>query len=335
MTAYYGDENYDATGGGEVQIMVEQPAVYYKITPTNLSDNNNIIEGEYCVADGPMEGYTLHPAFTDDIHNYSKIYNGCFEGTRNTVSAYGYTIGSYATKKTSDISNQTRSYFRQQLNSYYDSSSSGWMIQSKQMYDLDNLLMAIEYMSFDFRNSISYGVTNSPSAQAIGQDYKLDSNGTGMMGIDKTISAPFTWRWKENHYGNYAEYVDGINVTGGNFYVSNQQSSYRDKIYAAPYYVISPGPDYVTSGSDTAICYFKYSSSNPWIFMAGENISATQHIGGNFYGTRYSDREFFQGGFWNDETRAGGFNAQFHNSFPYINSAILCRLAGRFAKDYM
>ena len=67
ITAYYGDENY-AEDGSNGQVMVFQPAFYYKVVPLKLEKNTDsgigyhLRKANYYVSSKPKTGFKLHPA---------------------------------------------------------------------------------------------------------------------------------------------------------------------------------------------------------------------------------------------------------------------------------
>ena len=74
ITAYYGDENY-AEDGSNGQVMVFQPAFYYKVVPLKLEKNTDsgigyhLRKANYYVSSKPKTGFKLHPAFYDENGN--------------------------------------------------------------------------------------------------------------------------------------------------------------------------------------------------------------------------------------------------------------------------
>ena len=240
--------------------MVEQPIVYYAIQNLDIASGGKYINScDYLVADEPIVGFELHPAFTDDTNIFDKIYIGAFEATgiNNKLSSVGGGTNTPLTNKT-----------RPQFRTMAQARGTGWQMITKQIYDLNILLMAIEYMSFDTVTSVANGVSDMSNIENVGQTYSLDSNGTGKR--LSSGSASFTWRWQENIYGNSWKHLDGINIRSYNWYVKN--SNWVDDTstgYTKCNNVALNSPDsaYVTR--------FAYNCNNKWIFMPGKGNSST------------------------------------------------------------
>lgn len=96
ITAYYGDENY-AEDGSNGQVMVYQPAFYYRVVPLKLEKNSDsgigyhLRKANYYVSSKPKTGFKLHPAFYDENGNeISYILFSADEGSMYDVSAKAY-----------------------------------------------------------------------------------------------------------------------------------------------------------------------------------------------------------------------------------------------------
>ena len=251
ITAYYGDVNYDNIGNENLQVMVEQPKVYYSLQNV-VTTNGAIDSADYLVADEKLdETFELHPAFISNEIEYNYVYVGAFEGTiiNNKLSSIG---GGTSRPST----NFTRNNFR----TYALNRGVFWRILSKQYEDLENLLMAIEFKSFDIQNAFCVGIVNSNSIQNIGENYTLDINGTGIKNVYKTTSSAFTWRWRENKYGNIYKMIDGLNTNGANWYIKDydfEDDTSTNYIQLDETALIGQG--YITK--------FAYVSNAKWIFM--------------------------------------------------------------------
>lgn len=106
VLAYHGDVGYTETGlttelitvggtnypsGTAVQVMVEQPKVYYKVVPLKIEPITGGIgwhmrKARYYVSDTPKPGFKVHPAFFVNNVEKSKIYPAAFEGCIFDVS---------------------------------------------------------------------------------------------------------------------------------------------------------------------------------------------------------------------------------------------------------
>ena len=93
ITAYYGDEGYTEDGSNG-QVMVYQPAFYYKVVPLKLEKNSDsgigyhLRKANYYVSAKPKTGFKLHPAFYDENGNaIDYILFSADEGSMYDVSA--------------------------------------------------------------------------------------------------------------------------------------------------------------------------------------------------------------------------------------------------------
>ena len=92
INAYYGDESYteDGTNG---QVMVYQPAFYYKVVPLELEKNtvsgigNHLRKANYYVSSKPVFGFKRHPLFYDEQGNpVDYVLLSAYEGSMYDVS---------------------------------------------------------------------------------------------------------------------------------------------------------------------------------------------------------------------------------------------------------
>ena len=306
VTAYYNDNDYDDIGSEDLQVMVEQPAVWYSLQDVVLS-GNTITSCKYMVADGPMDGYELHPAFIKGNTTFDKLYEPAFEATLVNDK-----LSSIGGGTTTPYVNATRGTFRTKASNR----GTGWQQLTKMIQDLDNLLIAIEYVSFDTQSSIANGIVNSSAAQAIGQIYVLDNNGTGFLGEDKTASVPFTWRYRENIWGNVWKWLDGINILSYVWYFANENyvddtsTNYTKALVNAP-------------SSNGYITRFAYNTNAKWLFEPATVDSSETRLIKDYYYHSSGNRVFDSGGSWYDDgSRAGAFFSDVSYSSSYASSFI-------------
>ena len=251
ITAYYGDEGYTEDGSNG-QVMVYQPAFYYKVVPLKLEKNTDSGIGyhlrkvNYYVSSKPKTGFKLHPAFYDENGNaINYILFSADEGSMYDVSAKAYVndnVDKSITYEDGDllcsISGKkpisglrpglgTRSVFEKMANNR----GSGWHLETIKATSANQLLMMIELGAMNTQTDIGRGVvsiTDNASyncSSLTGSTADL-GNGTGMAtetinekgGIQTTETAngkvAVTYRGVENPWGNIRKHIQGINILG-------------------------------------------------------------------------------------------------------------------------
>ena len=108
---------------------------------------------------------------------------------------------------------------------YANNVASGFGCESFWGYCADQLLMYIEYGTFDIQTALGKGIVDLPSGEnfagkqtgADSIDSRLAENGTGT-GSGTDGQTPVCWRGIENPYGNAWKFIIGANVNlGGTF----------------------------------------------------------------------------------------------------------------------
>ena len=256
VVAYYGDDNYDNTGNVNLQVMVEQPIVYVKVDNITIhSDGKSIAKADYYIADGPLEGYTPHMAFNVNGTLYRNIYLNAYQGSIVNNKLSSYNTGASPTVGKSGIvfraaALRRGSYWRQ------------WTFLGQ---NLELLLCLFEYKTFNFTNSLANGrdISSKLSVGLVTMG-SLNEVGTGYQNGNKTASLSFTYRYRENPYGNIVLYLDGITTNTSGFYLANSnfesttgESTYREKI-------LTYG---INSNGNRNICRFCYIYKYPYLFI--------------------------------------------------------------------
>lgn len=309
VTAYYGETSYDNSGNENLQVMVEQPVVYYSLQNVEL-DGNNITKADYLIADGPIEGFEVHPAFTmtDGISINDKIYINAYEATLSNDK-----LSSIA--GSTPYVNATRGTFRTKASNR----GSNWTQLLMQVNELEKLMQLIEYQSLNMQSVLAKGVTSSSAAVSVGSTYTLDSNGTGCASnlMPSTNSEAFTWRYRENTYGNVYKWNDAINIMSYVWYFRNTVANLTDDTSSG---YTNPG----ISASSTSgwITRFGYAQNAKWMFIP-TTVSSTESnsMCGDYYIQSSGNSVFSSGGDWLNGSVAGAFlsSASISSSSAYPN----------------
>lgn len=274
VVARFGDDNYDNIGNVDLQVMVEQPIVYVKVDNITVhSDGRSIAKADYYIADGPLDGYTPHIAFNVNGTLYRNIYLNAYQGSVVSNKLSSYNTGTYPTLNMSGLSFRAAALRR----------GNYWRQWTYIGQSLELLLCLFEYKTFNFTSNLANGRDiSSKLAVGLVTTSNMNDVGTGFQNGDKTSNLSFTYRYRENPYGNIALYLDGITTNSSGFYLANSnfesttgESTHREKI-------LTYG---IGSNGNRNICRFCYITKYPYLFIPyyGAN-TATSFIPGALLG---------------------------------------------------
>lgn len=251
ITAYYGDENY-AEDGTNGQVMVYQPAFYYKVVPVIYEKNKttgigyHLRKANYYITSRPHAGFKLHPAFVDgDGNEIDYILYSAYEG-----SIYRASIDKYITDDsdtsgemdlnsdlicsisgTKPISGLYKNLTRANFEKVAANRGSGWHIDTIKTVSANQLLMMIEMGTMNIQATIGLGVVNITDdsayncssitgatvqlGNATGQTTETTNtiNGNGHI-YTEPGKLSVSYRGIENPWGNIWKFVNGINILG-------------------------------------------------------------------------------------------------------------------------
>lgn len=250
IVAYYGDEGYTEDGSNG-QVMVYQPAFYYKVVPLKLEKNSDsgigyhLRKANYYVSSKPKTGFKLHPAFYDENGNaIDYILFSADEGSMFDVSAKAYVndnvdsivyedgdlLCSVAGKK--PISGLRKGIgTKVNLEQMAQNRGSGWHLETIEAISANQLLMMIELGIMSTQEGIGQGVVSITGNTAYNCSSLTGStadlgNGTGQatstvneIGGTQTAytesgKVSITYRGIENPWGNISKHINGINIWG-------------------------------------------------------------------------------------------------------------------------
>ena len=210
ITAWYGDENYTETGYTtdpqtqqtiQVQVMVRQPKFWYKVVPVELEEITSDdptqtgvhgysgVRMKYYIADRPIPGFKLHPAFINaQGQEVDCYYIGAYEACLYDVSESEYRLydswqvtydsetGKYTVVKTNQYlattsdklssiagvkpasGDYSTAFTRTGVETMAQNRGTGWGSLNIKMVSAEQLLMAIEYGGFNSQNLIGKGI---------------------------------------------------------------------------------------------------------------------------------------------------------------------------------
>ena len=331
VTAYYGDSGYTTTGknaaGTPVQVMVEQPKFYYKVVPMVLEKGvkgMKIRKARYYVSDTLKPGFKVHPAFVENGNVNPYIYLAAFEGSLFDSSANAYIldnaqVADFAADKLSSIAGtkpaggDTQNLTRANTRLLARKRGSGWEQAYAATAAASQLLMLIEYASFNMQTAIGRGNTDQGSSAAniqyTGATVSL-GNASGAVTNANGIQI-ISYRGEENFWGNIWTWVDGMNEENPDPFESGQAGTlhvadhgFADNSKASPYKNtgIHPiqGSGYVSA--------FGYSEEFDWLFIAVEySGSDALPVGDYAWNSNPGWRVAILGGCCADGSSAGAF----------------------------
>lgn len=341
VTAYYGDSGYTTTGknaaGTPVQVMVEQPKFYYKVVPMVLEKGvkgMKIRKARYYVSDTLKPGFKVHPAFVENGNVNPYIYLAAFEGSLFDSSANAYIldnaqVADFAADKLSSIAGtkpaggDTQNLTRANVRLLARKRGSGWEQAYAATAAASQLLMLIEYASFNMQTAIGRGNTDQGSSAAniqyTGATVSL-GNASGAVTNANGIQI-ISYRGEENFWGNIWTWVDGMNEENPDPFESGQAGTlhvadhgFADNSKASPYKNtgIHPiqGSGYVSA--------FGYSEEFDWLFIAVEySGSDALPVGDYAWNQNPGWRVASLGGYCSNGSYAGAFYWNLNSAASY------------------
>lgn len=352
VVAYYGDAAFTTTGaltqavtiesgrnagtypvGTKVQVMVEQPKFYYKVVPL-LTDI--ITEGEnhgqhlrkarYYVCDEPKPGFKLHPAFIRNGKEHDYIYRGAFEGSLYDTSASAYIlddaqVADFTNDMLCSIANAkpmsglTQNLTRANTRKLAQKRGTGWELDYMASISATQLLMLIEYATFNLQSAIGNGAVSKTDdgatnmAENTGATISL-GNASGVVVNTNGIQI-VSYRGEENNWGDIWEWKDGGNIKNptpfadgqyGNLYVADH--GFADNTDASPYEDTGICPAY----GEGYISAFGYNENYDWLFIPTEyKGNSSTPVGDYCWNKNPGWRVALLGGYWADGSTAGAF----------------------------
>lgn len=286
-----------------VPVMVKIPEFYYKIERVG-----SIFR--YYVADGPVDGLSLHPGSGDN-------YLGRYEAGEASSGTMGLILASYS--GTTPSVSKTRSTFRD----YARNMASGFQLRDFAAWCAYDLLYLVEYADWDSQKKIGQGLSNNPSANKTGlTDAMVYHTGRAHSGDNAAVQ----YRGVENPWGNVREWVDGINIGERSVYICTDPENYVDN--TATNYTYSN----IQLSKSGWIKGLGLSTNFPWAYLPNESGgSSTTYIPDYMYSST-GWRGLYVGGNWSERLNAGLFCFIASSSSSFTSSDLGARLQFREVK---
>lgn len=347
--AYHGEAGYTETGkltsainldgtnypvGTIVQVMVEQPAFWYKAVPIDFKKipgkrGFSVQKIRYYISETVRFGFKLHPAFYTREATKKPvpfIYLSAYEGCAYDISASSYLLNDEAIvdftatsgDKLSSIANAkpisglTNDLTRAKARIIAKNRGNGWQLEDIFSNSASQLLFAIEYGTFDTQTAIGRGIVDKTDdgvtsmTEPTGATFNI-GNGSGMAnGTNGLVSV--IYRGQENFWGNIYKWEDGLNVYADG--VNNQAYiagySYEDSKITDNYKDVG----FELANTSGYISAIGWSEEFDFTFLATETLGAANRpIEDYFYQNAASvgHRVSYVGGTWSTGSVAGGF----------------------------
>ena len=352
IVAFYGDDNY-SEDGSMGQVMVYQPAFYYKVVPLEMDVQTDGIgyhlrKANYYVSTKAKTGFKRHPLFYDkNGEEIEFALLSAFEGSIFDVSADTFLLADEqvmdnANDKFCSIagakpaSGKTQDLTRPKVEQMSQNRGSDWHGDLIKAESANQLLMIIEMGMMNLQTAIGQGVvsvSDTPNTEnnskATGQTSSL-GNSTGQAeGTAGQVS--ITYRGVENPWGNIWKFVYGVNIWGNgsmkggvpyictdfNFAESKNSGNYE----SAGFTVTNAG------GYISAMGYG--GEEYDWLFFASECLGNSSVPVGDYHWITQNLNGYRiapLGGHWANGSSAGGFCWSLTTSVGYRNRYIGGRL---------
>lgn len=367
VVAYYGDAAFTTGGkltqavtieegnnagtyamGTVVQVMVEQPKFYYKVVPLLAEKNakgTKMRKARYYVSPIPKAGFKLHPAFIENGKTNDYIYLSAFEGSLWDASASAYIlddaqVADFNADMLSSIagakpaSGLTQNLTRANTRKLAEKRGAGWEQAYAATIAASQILMLIEYASFDMQKAIGIGVTNKTDdgstsmTEYTGGTVSLGNASGAVTNANGYVIV--SYRGEENVWGNIWTWIDGMNEQNpstfaagdfGTLYVADH--GFADDTAASPYQDTGIHPAY-ESGYISA---FGYSEDFDYLFIPVEYAgNSSLPVGDYDWNQNPGWRVTQLGGVWSNGAGAGTFCWHLNSSSGYRDRVIGGRL---------
>ena len=314
-------------------VMVYQPKFYYKVVPIKLAKQSgglgyHIRKANYYISSTPHAGFKLHPLFYDGNGNeVDYVLFSAYEASymwRRQVSTNGTdfryvdsifhdgvntdtTIETSAVLKSlpgvKPISGQYKAMNKVNMENCALRKSSNWHLDTIQSVSANQLLMAIEYGTFNTQNAIGMGIVSNASSGSHNCSSLTGSTSAAMFNTNSGMASetiydvagtetPFntngklavSYRGMENPWGNIWKHINGINLWGngsmggGQTYICsdfNFDESKHSGNYESTGFTISDSSGYISA--------FGYGKEEyDWLFLPSETTGNSSLPVGDF-----------------------------------------------------
>lgn len=331
--------------GTKVQVMVEQPQFFYKVVPLEMERITGAVgyhmrKGRYYVSDQPKHGFKLHPLFMVNGVEQPVVYLSAYEGALWDNSANVYIlnddqVADFAADKLSSIGNAkpisglTQNLTRANARTLAHNRGAGWEIQTATSAAASQILMLVEYASFNMQEKIGVGVTNKTDDGATSMT-EITGATTNLGNISGAVTNSngfnvVSYRGEENLWGNIWTFVDGMNINAKGIhelYVADHDfaDSKLDGAYKNTGITLAKTNGYVSA--------FGYNEEFDWLFVPSETTGNSSLPVGDYFWQNHTYNAIMiavLGATWYDGAASGPFFWAVYNAPSVRNRAIGAR----------
>lgn len=355
ITAHYGDSNF-AEDGSNGQVMVYQPAFYYRVDaletdPISTGIGEHLRKANYWISDKKLSGFKLHPAFINENgQEVDYILISAYEGSLYDTSENEYItddaqVMNVAEDKLCSIANvkpasgKTQDLTSPNIEQLCRNRGAGWHSLTIKIASAEQMLMLIELGTGNTQNTIGQGVvsisdsptTTNNSSYTGSTSYLGNTTGRANETINERNGTRYTetangktsitYRGVENFWGNIWKSCYGVNIWGNGSMGGGQPYICTDFNFAesknSGNYI---GAGFTMPNANGYVKAFGYSKDFDWLFMPSEvGGSANSLVGDYTYVTTNlaAFRAVFLGGSWIVGARAGEWSLNSSTWYRY------------------
>jgi hypothetical protein len=307
--------------GSDGNVMVEIPKFWYRHTLTGD-------ENKWEIADGPVDGFTVHPAFVkagvEVSHRYIGAYDACYLDDTDSTYKSGLNLDALTVDTANDKLSSVSGVYpivgvtRATCRSLAANNGTGWHQLDFALWSAIQMLYLVEYADFNTQANLGDGNTNggyfSSSSDQDDSPHAIAgaSNSLGNASTDgsqpsagaKPGTAYMSYRGIENWFGNCWTWADGINVnvsSAGNVHVTNDYRDFADGT--------TTGYTLLSSSFPTASGFIRDILNTGAYFLSSSNSggSSTTFLTDQHFANANAAQVVRVGGAASSGARAGGF----------------------------
>ena len=180
---------------------------------------------------------------------------------------------------------------------YSKNIGSNWGLLDIFSWSMVQLLYLVEYADYDSQKTLGLGISSGSISNSGGCDDLGMKSGC----LSNTGTTPVIYRGLENVFGNVFQWLDGVNITSRQAWVSKNPSDYVSDKYSSPYTKLG----YVCPSSNGYISKLGYDTNNPEIQMPIEAAGSSSSNIPDYYYQSSSNYVVCVGGYFSCSSSCG------------------------------